>query len=271
MPAEIENFADAPAAGANCGPFAPVPVPARFWWLKRLLAAGGCLLIGLVALRLWWGWEAHRRYNAAIERYRQAGGPVFAAEFDAQLDAVPDEDNAAVLLEQAIQGITPTTKSGVSLDDFLNDPELFEKDIAAARELTAANANVLRLVRQACARPQVAWSPRLQGYPANFNIGILSGQRQLGKLLWFSAIYQHKIGSDAETIATLHDLASFSEVVEAHPILISNLVAWAIANLGSTAVQEISPLWSSTVLNYSETTRRRPRVEVRSKSSLRQL
>ena len=73
-------------------------VPKRYRWLKRLMILCGALLVGLVLLRWWWGFEANRRLQAQIEQYRAAGQPVYVSEFDAELDAVPDEENAALLL-----------------------------------------------------------------------------------------------------------------------------------------------------------------------------
>ena len=62
------------------------PIPRRFLWLRRLAVASGCLLIGLVGLRGWWGFEAHHRLQAEIERYHSAGQPVYASEFDEALE-----------------------------------------------------------------------------------------------------------------------------------------------------------------------------------------
>ena len=50
--------------------------PPRFWWLKRITCAGIAYMIFLLAVRLWWGWEAQRRLDAAIEERRAAGQPV---------------------------------------------------------------------------------------------------------------------------------------------------------------------------------------------------
>lgn len=78
------------------------PAPRRRWWPRsRWLRRGAFLatgtLVGLLALRLAWGFVAERRLNALIASYRADGGPVLVDEFNAELDSVPDEDNAAVL------------------------------------------------------------------------------------------------------------------------------------------------------------------------------
>ena len=37
----------------------------------------GVLFVLLLALRLWWGWEAHRRLQAEIDRIIAAGEPIY--------------------------------------------------------------------------------------------------------------------------------------------------------------------------------------------------
>ncbi len=61
------------------------PIPPRYWWLKRIGVVCLALLLALAALRWWWGWDAHRRLQAEIERYRAAGQLVYAREYDAEL------------------------------------------------------------------------------------------------------------------------------------------------------------------------------------------
>ena len=67
--------------------------PPRFWWLKRITCAGIAYMIFLLAVRLWWGWEAQRRLDAAIEERRAAGQPVLLEDF--MREPVADENNAA--------------------------------------------------------------------------------------------------------------------------------------------------------------------------------
>ncbi|UCC31398.1 MAG: hypothetical protein JSU86_03805 [Phycisphaerales bacterium] len=214
------------------------PVPPRYWWLKRILAAIGVLMLALACLRWLWGWEAHRRLQAEIERYQAAGQLVYAHEFDEELDAVPDDQNAAVLLEKAMDGITASTASGVEIGRFLYYPAVFDTDMEAATELMESNRDVLDLVRQARDRPQVAWSRRLAQRNVAISPGLLSSQRLLSKLLWFSATYHYRTGNHAEAVDTLHELLHFSEAVAAHPMLLSSLVSWACHALGRGLIEE---------------------------------
>ncbi|HOO16374.1 MAG: hypothetical protein KBH81_00180 [Phycisphaerae bacterium] len=71
-------------------------IPARFWWLKRLACDAVIMLVVLLAVRLWWGWEAQRRFDAAIAKCRAAGEPVLVDDF--LIAPLPDDENAAFFL-----------------------------------------------------------------------------------------------------------------------------------------------------------------------------
>ncbi len=216
-----------------------IPIPPRFRWLKRLSLLGGCLLVALLGLRLWWGYEADRRLRQVVERYQAAGELVYAAEFDAVLDAVPDEENKALLLATAISGIVATTASGFGFDQIVDQPEILQDNREAAAELFQANAPVLDLVRQARFRPAVAWSERLEGLAASFTVGLGSGQRALAKLLWFAAYYQFQQGDHAAAIETFKDSLAFGEAVGAHPTVLSSLVAQGSDGLTCAFVEHV--------------------------------
>jgi hypothetical protein len=61
---------------------------------------GSLVLVALlIGTRLWWGWVADRRLQAAIADLRTRGEPVTATDFAEP--ALPDEENAAFYLERA--------------------------------------------------------------------------------------------------------------------------------------------------------------------------
>src|SRR3989304_269656 len=84
------------------------PIPPRYWWLKRIAAVAGILLVVLFALRLGWGWEANRRLQAEIDKIIAAGEPIYPEDFDPKED-IPDEQNAARLLIGADEAISFTS------------------------------------------------------------------------------------------------------------------------------------------------------------------
>ncbi len=202
------------------------------------------MVLGLVALRLWWGYEAQRRLDAAIAGYRAAGQMVDAAEFDAVLDAVPDEDNAAILYEEAMRKLVRTSTSGVRYEEFNDDRSLFETKSADALELVSLNAEVISLVRQAQLRKQVAWNDRLNVDPTAVNVSRHSHQRALAQLLWFNANYRIQQGEFGEAIRYLHDLLLFSDAVMDHPEVIPFLVGLACHGIAYDSLEETIGLLS---------------------------
>ncbi len=194
-----------------------VPIPPRYWWLKRLTLAAGCLVVGVVLLRLGWGWEANRQLAAEIARYRAAGQPVYAAEIDKQFDAVPDEDNAALLYEQASAAFVATSSSGRSIADFyFGGRQRFEHDRAAAAQLFKANAAVLQLVHEARSKPRVVWRQN----PAAILLGWAPVQKEERQdflyLLGFAAKYELVTGDHAAAIETAQDSLALCHAIESY-------------------------------------------------------
>lgn len=218
------------------------PVPRRYWWLRRLAVAGACFVVFLVLLRLVWGWEANRRLEAEIERYRAAGQPVYAREFDAVLDAVPDEENAALLYEKAIASVVSASAAGLTIDDFYRPDaaKQFTENANDAREIVEANRAVLAIVREARDRPQVAWSARLEGSAAAGLQTMGVGQRDLLKLLWMTATQQRLDGDHAAAFETFKDAVAMCEAIGSHPTLIANIVAVGSERLALTIVEDMT-------------------------------
>ena len=42
-----------------------IPIRPRYWWLKRITLGVAALLVFLIALRFWWGWEANGQLRSA--------------------------------------------------------------------------------------------------------------------------------------------------------------------------------------------------------------
>lgn len=242
-----------PAAPTNTCPAAPpvfadddLPYPPRFWWLKRLTITGGILLVALVLLRLWWGWEANRRLQAEIAKYRAAGEPVFAEEFDAALDAVPDEDNAALLYEEAMSEMVGVTLAGTSITD-LDDEEAFKANIDEAREIVALNSNVLLLARRASGRDQAAWTHRVTDYYRSPGPGIAGNQRVFIRLIYLRGRIELLDRQFTEALQTSEDMLNFGEAVGTFPVLISELIRHAMDMMTCRFVHDIAMKMKSNI------------------------
>lgn len=203
-----------------------IPIPPRFFWLKRLSIAAATLLVALIALRLTWGAIAHARLQREIDHHRATGQPVTLEEFNDQLAAIPSDDNAALLYEQAMDLPVITASDGSNFDAFLYDDDRLAPFVtrpAAAAELFTKNAPVRDLIRKARDRKQVAWSGGLN--PNVFANHMML--RQLARSLAFAASYHFQTGNHEEAIETLIDFHRFNYAIAERPTIIDSLIAWA--------------------------------------------
>ena len=198
--------------------------------LKRLAIALAATLLALLVLRLWWGWEANRRAEAALARYRAEGGLVFAEDFNAEFDAVPDDQNAALLYEEAMQKTVMTATSGMQLYELFGDLVVRAEHPDDVADLIRLNATPLALCRAARSRPSVAWNDPLGLSAVNAPfVSSLFRQRELCELLSLAAGRQFGADDHAGFIESLHDLLKLGRSSQAGP-----LVIWQVMGVAST-------------------------------------
>lgn len=228
------------------------PIPPRYWWLKRILAVLVPFFVAVVALRVWWGHLAGSRLQAAIDRYRAAGQPVFPSDFNPP--AVPDDNNAALMLLDAIAAIvhpaevSPELKDANGKVDFSEVMSAFRaanqgpaaEYLDDVRVLVQANEEALRLAREARAMTDVDWGIEFSSPLINAMLPNLQGHRQLAKLLCVSALYYHRIGDDFAAVEALRDTLRLSAAVGGKPTLIAHLVSVAVSALATSAVESIA-------------------------------
>lgn len=210
------------------------PIPPRYWWLKRLSISSGLFVIFLICLRLWWGWEANRRLQAEIDSYYAAGQPVYAGDFEEELALVPDDQNAALLLEEAVQAISYTTVDE-RFFDVLNDPLGQIEDFAAIGTTIRTNRTTLELVREARSKSMVAWNWAVVSVGRTPS---LRAHRQLAKLLWLAAVHANHQRNHAEMLERIMDMLAHAQSISAHPSLICNLVGMAIEALAVELIED---------------------------------
>ncbi len=218
------------------------PFPPRYWWLRRIVAGVGLLLVGLVLLRIWWGWETNRRLQAEIDSYIAAGEPVYPEDFDPPED-IPDDRNAAKFLMDAADAMTLTPEQATLIGEVASEPETAAEHLAELTTIVSANRRVLELVRKARSLEQADWGIRFAPSPFNATIqfGYLSGHRQVSNLLASAAMRAHLIGDDDEAIAILRDSLRLSRAQDGHPTLIHHLVAVACRALVAETTRVIAP------------------------------
>jgi hypothetical protein len=223
-----------PAAPAESA--APTPVcalPPRYWWLKRICALTLAWIVFLVAVRLWWGWEADRRWEATIARYRAAGQPVFRADFAAA--PIPDEENAATYLRAAID-VMNRNRLPASLDgSYASATAALELSGEQTRQRQAAEQEILNLIRRARACEHAYWGDECD----DLAITDLSGLRALARTVAGMMAYETDRGNGRAVVQRAHDMLSLAEQAGTHaPNLITGLVRLAIDALLCAKLQE---------------------------------
>ncbi len=201
----------------------------------------GCLFVFLLAVRLVWGWEANRRLQSAIDQYAAAGQPVYSRELQAALDAVPEDENAAILLEQAMDAIVYASAAGVPFAEIWGDLDNFEEHRSDAKEIVEENRETLELVNLASAKRRVAWSIRLDNRFKTIDLGNLSEQRSLAKLLVVAIHHFMSEGDQEQALSKVSDLLFLADAGCEHPLLLSNLVGIAINGIGNSTIERIAP------------------------------
>ena len=209
------------------------PIPPRFWWLKRISIGLGVLLVGLVVLRLWWGWEADRRLQAEIERIVAEGEPFYPEDY---VQDIPDEQNAAVLYDEAAKLMNaianPAAEINFVCSDFLSCPEMLED----VRPFVENRREILRILRRARGRSNVSWKS-VGMTMTMFDLGDLGTHSALSTLMHMSIFCDFHDGHHDELIATVHDMIVHAESLSNRPRLFDSLVAWKCESTARQTLQ----------------------------------
>ena len=193
-----------------------MPVPPRWRGLKRALLIAGVALLALVCLRLAWGWEAKRRLTAKIAEYQAQGEPILPEDFD--LPPIPDDQNAAVLYDQAAAALVCSVMPAqyadgstvsVTAEQLVTHPELIASDPVACGRLLDGCDKSLSLLRAAQALPSCQ---RYRPLPQPLYAGRTGiRDRSLVKLLCGAAEYEFQMLRDENAINYLSDAVALTD------------------------------------------------------------
>ncbi|HEX5242278.1 MAG TPA: hypothetical protein VFW23_03370, partial [Tepidisphaeraceae bacterium] len=186
-----------------------------------------------MGLRVYWGLEAQVRLAEIHKKASAQGEPFFPQDF--RQSSVPDADNAAVPIKEAINQTDQMVRS--------DEPELDEWDPPAPREseLPAIEAFIqkyrsgLNLVRTARALHETSWNTtpsfswRLQPH--------LWVNRKLARILILSAKLERARGHDSRALESVADELALTRVSDtSYPAVVTHLVAAGMSSLGTTCI-----------------------------------
>lgn len=212
----------------------------RFPWIKAILLT--LLLLLLVLIGGYWlkGRSAENKLLALAEEYRQKGEPIYPQDF-AQ-PALPAADNAVIDLRAAVSAITLTEEQKRIIFD-LSHPALplTDKEAEVLHQALDANAEVLRLVRAAAAKPGINWNLPLKSPVFTMMLPDLRTQRELAQVLRAAAIHAHHVGDEPAVLQHIESLLFLARALDKQPILVSHLVATGIRAIACECILEIAP------------------------------
>ncbi len=210
------------------------------------------LIVGCVAVAAWtiWNLWATSRLERVVGELRERGLPTTIADLEAGLPPFDSEpagtENAAPILNAAfalVKSIGPLPDW-----DLRESPELPE----GVREGLPRFAEVFDLLYRAAERPRcrfdLRWSDGWEMLLAH-----LSAIRDLSRLLQTRAVARTADGDVEGAIEDVRVIFALSRCLREEPILISQLVRIAVADMGLEALREILPRSQSAVEALDET------------------
>jgi len=196
-------------------------------------------LVFLVALRLWWGWEANRRLQAEIDRIIAAGEPIYPEDFDPK-EKIPDDQNAAKLYVDAQDAFSLNTEQTKAMEVVLSDDAAIGENVDLVRSIIEDSAEALRLVRRARQLTRVDWGLRFRSPVINAaTFGSYMGEHQLGKLLNFAAIHHAYAGNESEAVEMILDALALTQCLRQQPIYMAQVIAGGIEFEAIRVVEEL--------------------------------
>lgn len=228
------------------------PIPKRWWWTKRLVAAYAAFLLASLAGRCWWGHYADSQIQAEIDAIRARGEPLLAKDFIPS--PIPDEQNAAELYKRAVacnpllNKEHPDRFSDADMDRLASMISVAILDQQFRQEHREDLARILEISSESFALARQARYVEGVDWKLDYSSGIfraqlprLGGQRDLAKLLCTAALVAHERGDHAAAVENLRDCLAIAAAVDATHTLVDHLFNISIRNLTAETIEKIAP------------------------------
>ena len=207
----------------------------RFFALRLVLLISA----GLIALAflVWLGvyLSARRTVWREFAKIRAKGEPTTLAELAPP--PVPEEENAAVLLEKAFAKIEARWAEEPEgwIYSLLTGPE---PDFEKFAEAVAAQAEAIDLTREALERPRCRFTLDYSAGPA-MELRHLTALRDLAHLFAAEALLRSHQGKAAEAAESLVHTFDLVRATDEEPIFISKLISMVVLSIGIKALKKI--------------------------------
>jgi hypothetical protein len=230
---------DHPDATAHPLLASATPHPPRRWWLKRIALAVVLFIAGFITLFVIWHRVADQRLQAAIDKIKAAGEPLYPEDFNTP--PIPYEDNAAVLYRQAAELLTDERQRAEH--DRLTMCMAWEADedklMSTCGALIASHEDGQTLIRKARRRAGVHWGLDFDSPLLDYIAQPLQNYRAMSKLLYVDARLQYQGGNHGEFVEILSDMHALAGAIDHQPMLVPHLTVITVNSLALSLVEEI--------------------------------
>ena len=191
--------------------------------------------------------QLQKQFDGKLAEIREKGEPLTLAELAPP--AVPDDQNAAVLYEEAftlLEKMPRETETRLWELFPRKGPTPKAEDVTEARKLLQPCQGALDLVRQGTLRPKCRFDLDYNADPGAMLLPHLSVFQRAGRLLHYGCRLEVAEGQPDAAVADCVTLLRLADGLKDEPILISQLVRIGAISLGTRGL--------ATVLDQSEPT-----------------
>ncbi len=209
----------------------PIPtagsVRGERWYQRRSVIVAAVLVVAtaiLIAVVAFLNSSARRMVQREIARIRAKGEPTTVEDLSGP--AIPDEDNAAILLQEAFEKYKALSEREYELG-IENWHEWLEKPIGPHRDqaakLMALHGEALQLAAEAFRRPKCR-------FPLDYSaVGDIWGPhlphvRDLARLFAVEALSHAEGGRAGESSGSIRNVLRLADALENEPLMLSQLV-----------------------------------------------
>lgn len=218
-------------------------------WFRRhrlaLLGWGGIVLV-LLLLLAFGQLQRHltqRKIDAKLAAIRAQGLPVTLAELNAFYPAVPDADNAALILDQVSRHIVNWPYYDPLIGFYSNSVLYATNPItpaaqAALSDLIRSNQTALKLIYDATTRPQFRYPLDLAKH-SPLPTEHWGDLKKLAQLLRLESLHHLASGSKADALRSVEASLFVTRSLDGEPLLASYLVQYACLGISLTGLEQL--------------------------------
>ena len=198
-----------------------------------VLVAGVLFLVAVIAI---WRISIGSANNNRLRAIAARGEPVDLAALDKFYAPVPDNSNAALVWLRGAAAMTEDTNRSMSKVSFKWSVPLSDEELEVGVSVVSSNKGALTLFRTAAALPQGRYPVNLNQIPST-NFHHWNSVKAAAQLLRTEAAVAAHQNDDARAVDAIRCIFAAGGSLETEPVLISQLVRYAVNLIGVQAMQ----------------------------------